>query len=66
MREHIRKQVGKVSLRSKAATIGVSAAYLSDVLTGKRKISDAMARRFGYRKLEPVGPRYVKLKGREK
>ena len=44
----IRKAVEATSVRQTAASIGVSAAYISDILNGNRGISDAIAEAFGY------------------
>jgi transcriptional regulator with XRE-family HTH domain len=44
----IRKVAERSSLRQTAERIGVSAAYLSDILAGNRAVSDTIAEAFGY------------------
>lgn len=44
----IRKEVNQSSLRQTADRIGLSAAYLSDILKGNRAVSETVAAVFGY------------------
>lgn len=46
--EAIRKETAKSSLRKVAIDIEVSAAFLSDVLRGRRDVSDKVAEAFGF------------------
>ena len=46
--KEIRRVVTESSLRQTAGRLGISPAYLSDVLNGRRDISDAMAALFGF------------------
>jgi hypothetical protein len=44
----VRKEVAETSLLATAARIGVSAAFLGDVLRGNRGISEKVAESFGF------------------
>jgi transcriptional regulator with XRE-family HTH domain len=44
----IRAEVKNSSVRAVARRIGVSAAYISDVLLDKRQVSERLARLFGF------------------
>lgn len=46
--EKLRKRIGRKSIRSMAAKWGISPAYLSDVLAGKRGAGDGVANPMGY------------------
>jgi head-tail adaptor len=46
----IRARVGSRSLRAAGAEMGLSAAYLSDILSGRRDISAAVALKLNLRK----------------
>jgi len=45
--KRLRARIGKKSIRSMAAKWGISPAYLSDVLSGKRGAGDGVARPMG-------------------
>jgi hypothetical protein len=44
----IREDVEKSSLRKTATRIGISAAYLSDVLRGNRQVGEELAAHYGF------------------
>lgn len=46
----IRKRTDASSIRSVAKELGLSAAYLSDVLLGNRQVSDKVAESFGFQR----------------
>jgi hypothetical protein len=52
LRKLIRKKVdGYGSLRGYAASVGLRPSLISDILTGTKGISDAVAQVFGYREV---------------
>ena len=59
--EEIRGAQGKQSLRQFALALEVSAAYLSDVYSGKRDIGPKLLDRFGYRKQKRAVVSYFKV-----
>lgn len=44
----LRQRIRETSLRQTAAAIGVSAAYLSDIMNGKRKLGPKVSEALGY------------------
>jgi DNA-binding transcriptional regulator YdaS (Cro superfamily) len=46
--DEMRKVISVTSLRKTAGRLGISPAYLSDVLNGRRDVSDNMAILFGF------------------
>jgi plasmid maintenance system antidote protein VapI len=44
----IKARIGKSSLRTVARELELSAAYLSDVVRGRRAVSDTIAYKFGF------------------
>jgi plasmid maintenance system antidote protein VapI len=58
----IRERVARSSLRAVAREIGVSPAYLSDVLLGRRALTDRISLHFGFRKHVEVKTFFVKEK----
>jgi plasmid maintenance system antidote protein VapI len=49
------------SLRKAATAWKISPSYLSDIMKGKRGVSEAMANLVGYHRLEPKEAKFVKL-----
>ena len=47
----IRREVEGSSLRAAGGKVGLSAAYLSDILHNRRDVSDEVAKKFGFRKI---------------
>lgn len=47
----IGREVEKTSFRRLAAKTGVSHAYLSDIVSGRRDVSDTVASIFGFKKV---------------
>jgi transcriptional regulator with XRE-family HTH domain len=54
----IRDECDLSSLRQVAKTIGVSPAYLSDILLGKRGVSESIAKTFGFTREDVVSITY--------
>ena len=50
-------------VRSGARNLGLSAAYLSDIIAGKRGVSMRVAGKLGYRREEHCTVKYVKVRG---
>jgi transcriptional regulator with XRE-family HTH domain len=46
----IRDEISESSLRKVAVKIGISAAYLSDVMRGNRAVSESVAASFGFQR----------------
>jgi plasmid maintenance system antidote protein VapI len=60
--EIIRKEVGKSSQRQVAREKGITAAYLNDIIHGRRKVSAAVAALFGYEMTFQKTTTYRKVK----
>lgn len=43
--------IGNTTQRELAASAGVSAQFVNDVIRGRRDVSDTLAREFGYRRV---------------
>ena len=56
----IRKRQGKSSLRLFAPTLGVSAAYLSDVYNGNRPVGPRLCAAMGYKRVKTVRIMFAK------
>ena len=62
----VQKKQGDLSLRSYAISLGVSAAYLSDVYRGRRDAGPTLLKHFGYRRTKTITVLYFKVQAAAK
>ena len=59
--EVIRKRTAETSLRQTARELGLSPSYLSDIVLGRRFVSDSVAEAFGYKREVVVEHKFTKI-----
>jgi transcriptional regulator with XRE-family HTH domain len=57
----IRKRTKESSLRQTARDLGLSASYLSDILLGRRDVSETVAEAFGYKREVVTEHKFTKI-----